>query len=161
EDVEELVIADARRVEQHLHGLGVAGTVRRHLLVRRVLLGPAGVAGGHGEHAGDALEGGLHAPEAAAREGRDRALAGLLGGRLGGARVLRWGAGGRRDSERRQHAARARQHRYARHARTKLSMPAPSAASSKSNSGLWCGASSLRSGLREPRNRNAPGTASR
>src|SRR5436309_3119107 len=74
EDVEQLRVADLARVVDDLDRFGVSGAARRHLLVGGVPGVAAGVADGGREDALQLLEGGLHAPEAPAGEGRRGAL---------------------------------------------------------------------------------------
>ena len=72
EALEQLVVADDRRVERHLDRLRVAGALAAHLAVGRVLRVAAGVADARGRHTVGAAELGLDAPEAAG--GEDRGL---------------------------------------------------------------------------------------
>jgi hypothetical protein len=71
EPLEQFAVADARRIERHLHDLGVARGAAAHVLVGRRLGGPARVAGNHVEHAVELFEHGFAAPEAAVAEGRN------------------------------------------------------------------------------------------
>ena len=65
------LVADDGRVEDDADGLGVAGAAGAHLVVRRVLREPAGVADGRGVDALGLPELALGAPEAAQAEDRD------------------------------------------------------------------------------------------
>src|SRR6185437_17016980 len=65
EHAQELVVADALRIEHHLHHFGVAGETRADLAVGRVRRGPARVADGGAEDALLFPELALGAPEAA------------------------------------------------------------------------------------------------
>jgi hypothetical protein len=73
EQLEQLLVADPRRVEHDTHGLGVAGLAGAHLLVRRVRREAALVADGGDGHARLLPIQLLLAPEAAERELRDLA----------------------------------------------------------------------------------------
>ena len=68
EHIEQLLVADARRVVFDLQRLVVAGASRRHLLVGRIGRLAARVAGDCRHHARHLLERLLDAPEAPARE---------------------------------------------------------------------------------------------
>ena len=94
EHLEQLRIAHALRVVLDLHRLDMPGLARRDLLVARVHDRAARVARGGREHARQRVERRLHAPEAAAREDRDRAL-GRRG--LGDRRLGRVGGDQQRD----------------------------------------------------------------
>ncbi len=68
EHIEQLFVADARRIVFDLQRFIVAGASRRHLLVGRIDLGAAGITGGGGEDAVDLVESRLDAPETTAGE---------------------------------------------------------------------------------------------
>ena len=70
EHLEQLRVADLRRVEPHLDRLGVAGAVPADLLVGGVRGIPAGVAGSGLQHPVDLAEGRLDTPEASRGECR-------------------------------------------------------------------------------------------
>src|SRR5258708_3971604 len=70
EQVEQVFIGDLRGIEHDAHRFGVAGAAGRYFFIGRILLRPAGVAGGDRDDAVDAVEHRLPAPEAA--PGADR-----------------------------------------------------------------------------------------
>src|SRR5260370_16112856 len=72
--VEQLVIPHLCWVVYEPHRFGMPGAAVRDLLVAGIGGVPAGVARGGAEHAGDLVEIGFHAPEAAAGEGRSGGL---------------------------------------------------------------------------------------
>ena len=80
EQLEELLVADPRRIEDDADGLGVAGLARADLLVRRVWSEATLVADGGDDHAWLLPVHLLLAPEAAQRELGDLAALGV--GRL-------------------------------------------------------------------------------
>src|SRR5262245_37412444 len=82
EYVEELFVTHQFWVIDDLDRFRMAGAAGRHLVVGRVLLVPAGVARGGGDHTGELVKGRLHAPEAAAGKG------GLHRARAAGRRLL-------------------------------------------------------------------------
>jgi len=88
EDAEELAVGESRGIVDDLDGLGVVGGLGGDVFIVRGFGGAAGVAGGGGDDALDALEDGLCAPETTAGEDR-----GGVAGRWGQREV----DGGRRD----------------------------------------------------------------
>ena len=68
EDLEELLVAHALRVEDDEHGLVVTGAAGAHLFIGRVWGEPAGVADRGHDHTGDVPEPLLGTPEAAEPE---------------------------------------------------------------------------------------------
>ena len=89
EPFQQLAVGDLRRVERHLHHLGVPGAVVAHVLVGGRVGGAAHVAALGARHAGADLEPVLGAPEAAAGE-----IRGHGGGGHGGVLLRRIGACG-------------------------------------------------------------------
>src|SRR5437660_992020 len=65
-----MLVRDLLGIVHHLHRLEVPRLTGGHQLVRRVRHCAAGVADSRGHDTGDLVEGALHGPEAAAREGR-------------------------------------------------------------------------------------------
>ena len=70
-DLQQVAVADHRRVERHLHDLGMAGPTGADRLVRRVGHGAPGVARNDTLDALQAPEDRVEAPKAAAGESRD------------------------------------------------------------------------------------------
>src|SRR3989442_4865512 len=68
EDLQELGVADLGGIEEDLDRLRVAGLPGRHVLVGRILLHAAGIAGRGGNHAVHLVQRLFHAPETPARE---------------------------------------------------------------------------------------------
>src|SRR5688572_3369498 len=75
EMIDQRGIADAPRIVDYLDRFDMAGAATGNLLVSRILDAPADVAGGGREHPGNLVEIGFGAPETAAGEHRDGALA--------------------------------------------------------------------------------------
>ncbi len=71
ESVEQLLIADFRRIEGDLHNFGVASGVSANVAVTRILCVAAGVAGNGVDDAGYAAKIGFDAPETASTERSD------------------------------------------------------------------------------------------
>src|SRR5262245_31207352 len=69
-DVEELLVGDPAGIEENLDRFRMAGLPRRDLFVGRILGVAARIARRRRDHPLDAVEGRLHAPEAASRENR-------------------------------------------------------------------------------------------
>src|SRR5919106_6007103 len=72
EDVEKLFVTDLARVISNLYCLCVAGRTGCHLLVRRVLLGAAGIAGDSRDDSVNFIVRRLHAPKTTAGQSRRR-----------------------------------------------------------------------------------------
>ncbi len=85
EALQQAFIGDDLRVVMDLNRFRVPGGAARYLVVGRILGGAAAVTGDRITHAGDLLEPGFHAPEAAAGEGCDRFVRRRLHRHFGGA----------------------------------------------------------------------------
>src|SRR5207302_768122 len=72
--VEQLRVADLAGVVLQLDRFGMAGRAGGDLLIRRILLGAAGISDGDRDDAVELVERRFHAPETAAGEGRSREL---------------------------------------------------------------------------------------
>jgi hypothetical protein len=88
--VEQLGVARLGRIIEDVHGLGVPGGARAHLLVADVLLAAAVEAADHRLDARLPLERRLHAPEAAAGEDRLALFRGARGRREKNERAHEW-----------------------------------------------------------------------
>ena len=95
EHLQELPVADARRVVENMHRLGMAGPAAAHLAIRGRIRIAAGVARHHPGDALDMLEHPLHSPEASAGQhsrlhaahAGERDVDDRVGQRRGGRRV--------------------------------------------------------------------------
>lgn len=76
-DVQQLPIADDRRIVGDFHRLGMAGIAPRGHVVAGSFRGAARIARNGAFHASHPLEHPLHAPETTARQGDDGRFAGL------------------------------------------------------------------------------------
>ena len=72
--------SDLRRIENHLHALGVTCLTRADHLVMRRIFGATGITRSRRDHAADVREDRLHAPETPAGNHRDLLTFGLGNG---------------------------------------------------------------------------------
>ena len=67
-NIQKFVIADLRRIELHLHHLGVRSLIRTNILIRRILFPSACITDGRGQDALQIAESFFHSPETTCAE---------------------------------------------------------------------------------------------